>query len=471
MGYFTISLPHPRNSHSARDTRSIFPENRRVTFTAFGIISLARLGVILHVPDSAIPHNTAADYILKGVSLCQVLWFLCTIVLRKAESLPLALLEISTLIRVVCGITMYLSWWKKPANLQTTSNDQITALDQTVPKMLAHAIDEGTQMFCLTNSGKMYALLQLNMWFNHQHLFCCFCTKEWDASKVIIQQGGARAIIYALEKDTVLEETATPDGHELRAMTASNKLVGQLSTLERTSLMPDLEVIDSGALDLTAQCPVNHTDPVTGAEVDRRDEESCRQSTNKRSSPPSTHAEDVGARTYLMVEIAQGFVKPSIANFSWFRISFLKDPAGRRMIRLKMEDVSWHIVVGYILILAFAGIHLATHYAGFKAPTPVEGMMWNISCYIIASWVVVFLGMEIYFFTASRISGRRGSRYDCWNPAVRTYDWSIWKCLLSAAFCGAVLSGRLFLMVEAFISLRKEKVEVFFTPGSGWWFG
>lgn len=470
MGYFTISLPHPRDSHSARATRSIFPENRRVTFTAFGIISLAKLGVVLHVPDSAIPHNTPADYILKGVSLCQVLWFLCTVVLRKAAGLPLALLEISTLIRVACGIAMYLLWWKKPANLQTTLNCQVRSLNQTVPKMLAQAIDQGKRKFCLTNSGKLYALVRLDMRFNHQHLFCCFCTKEWDASKIIIQQGGARAIIYALEKDTVLEEPATADGHELWPM-AANKLAGQLSTLERTPLMSDLEVTDSGALDLTAECSVNHTNPLAGAEVERRDEENRRPWTNKRSSPPSTHAEDVGAPTFLMVEIAQGFVKPTIPNFSWFRISSSRSPAGRCMLRLKMEDVSWRIIVGYILILAYAGIHLATHYAGFTAPTPVEGLMWNISCYLIVSWVAVFISMEIYFFTSSRISGRRAPRYDCWNPAVWTYDWSIWKCLPLAAFFGAVLCGRLFLMVEAFISQRKEKVEVFYTPSDGWWFG
>lgn len=473
MGFLTISLPHPRDAHSARDTRNIFPDNRILTFTALGIISLSKLGVMLHVADSTIPHNALADYILKGFSLCQAIWFICTIIFRKIASLPLALLEIATLIRVGCGIAMYLLWWKKPANLQTTANRKVRSLEQVVPKMLFQAIEPGKQNICLTSSGKLYALLQLDMRLNHQHLFCSYCTKEWEASKIIIQQDGARlarAMIYALEKNAPLGEPAAHDAYELRNM-AADRLAGQLQILEPTRHIPQLEVTDSGSLDLTAKCPVVHPDPFIQAEFTNRDEENEPQAVNERLASTSNHVENIGLPTYLMVEIPHDFLKPNIPNFSWFRVSFPRSPAGRRLVRLKVVDVSWRILVGYLLILMFAGIHLATHYAGFTAPTPAEGMAWNISCYLIAGWVVVFLGMEIYFFTVSRISGRRGSRYDCWNPAVWTYDWSIWKCLLPAVFCGAVLCGRLFLMVEAFISLRKEKVEVFYTPGGRWWFG
>ena len=73
------------------------------------------------VPDlskASIRDRSKADGMAKALLVWQVLYFCFSAVARVAQSLPLSLLEVSTLAHSFCTVLTYIVWWKKPVNIQ-----------------------------------------------------------------------------------------------------------------------------------------------------------------------------------------------------------------------------------------------------------------------------------------------------------------------------------------------------------------
>jgi hypothetical protein len=93
------------------DISDITDEHEKVTLTADGIRMLAEHGNrFLRISREAIEDRSKADFIQKGLVIVQVSWMAIQCIARKAYGLPLTLLEIHTMIHVVCALIMYLFW-------------------------------------------------------------------------------------------------------------------------------------------------------------------------------------------------------------------------------------------------------------------------------------------------------------------------------------------------------------------------
>ena len=77
-----------------------------------GIHFLAREGTFVDIPSAAISDKSKANLLGKGLVCIQVLWFVVQCVARKVTRYPLVLLEINTMVHVICGLLMYVLWWK-----------------------------------------------------------------------------------------------------------------------------------------------------------------------------------------------------------------------------------------------------------------------------------------------------------------------------------------------------------------------
>jgi hypothetical protein len=89
------------------DVEDIHNVAKRATITPEGVLFLARRGKFCRVNRSHVQDKGKADMLAKGLVCIQVLWVAGQAVERKIAAYPIALLEIHTLVHVVCARVMY----------------------------------------------------------------------------------------------------------------------------------------------------------------------------------------------------------------------------------------------------------------------------------------------------------------------------------------------------------------------------
>ena len=99
-------------------TPIIGPHNR-FTPTGSGVCFLMERApeLIPDISEASILNRSRSDGLGKALLIAQLLYFCISCAARWAQSLPLTLLEISTLAHAICAVATYLVWWKKPFNV------------------------------------------------------------------------------------------------------------------------------------------------------------------------------------------------------------------------------------------------------------------------------------------------------------------------------------------------------------------
>lgn len=78
--------------------------------TPKGVYDLCRRGFWVDVPESRINASSKADHLQKGLVMFQVTWLVLQCSVRRGYGLPLSLLEIHTMVHVVCAVILYAFW-------------------------------------------------------------------------------------------------------------------------------------------------------------------------------------------------------------------------------------------------------------------------------------------------------------------------------------------------------------------------
>ena len=92
--------------------------NRRFALKPRAVLHFAREGRFFDISPTTISDKSKANLLGKGLVCVQVIWFFIQWVTRVAAQYPLALIEIHTVVHVVCALSMYILWWK--ASLEIT---------------------------------------------------------------------------------------------------------------------------------------------------------------------------------------------------------------------------------------------------------------------------------------------------------------------------------------------------------------
>ncbi|CVK99611.1 uncharacterized protein FMAN_02437 [Fusarium mangiferae] len=69
------------------------------------------------ISKKKIDDKSKADYFQKILVVMQVIRMVLQCIARKIQNLPLSLLEVHTMVHVVCAIFLYLCWFRKPLNV------------------------------------------------------------------------------------------------------------------------------------------------------------------------------------------------------------------------------------------------------------------------------------------------------------------------------------------------------------------
>jgi len=96
-------------------------EMRRVTLTPAGIRLLSFVGRLPKIDEAHIRDKSKADWMAKAIVCVQATWMVAQVVGRLIKRLPVSLLEINTCGHVICAMALYLIWWSKPLDIQDPS--------------------------------------------------------------------------------------------------------------------------------------------------------------------------------------------------------------------------------------------------------------------------------------------------------------------------------------------------------------
>ena len=126
------------------------PSDFKGILTSRGGIELARIGLLPKVPSELI----ASDILPKILICLQAGWMVIQCIARVAQSLPLTLLELHTLIQTIYAIFMYLLWFKKPDTLKVPTrvrvDDEKLKILKDIVDMWSPLDEGGSRSFRLT---------------------------------------------------------------------------------------------------------------------------------------------------------------------------------------------------------------------------------------------------------------------------------------------------------------------------------
>jgi hypothetical protein len=93
-------------------------DGHRAALTASALRLLSFVGRLPRIPESQIQDKSKADWMAKSIVCVQAAWMVAQVIGRLLERLPVSLLEINTCGHVVCAMALYLLWWSKPLDVQ-----------------------------------------------------------------------------------------------------------------------------------------------------------------------------------------------------------------------------------------------------------------------------------------------------------------------------------------------------------------
>lgn len=77
-----------------------------------GVLDLCKYGCWVYIPETKIDARSKANQFQKALVLLQVSWMALQCITRRAYGLPLTLLEVHTMVHVVCAVLLYIFWFE-----------------------------------------------------------------------------------------------------------------------------------------------------------------------------------------------------------------------------------------------------------------------------------------------------------------------------------------------------------------------
>jgi hypothetical protein len=409
-------------------------DEEQLTLSAEGIRLLSFIGALPVIPASQIQDKSKADGLAKSVVCIQAVWMVAQVIARLVISLPVSLLEINTCGHVICALILYLLWWSKPFDI----------LD---PFVLPDTPDIEDMLFF------MHACSTIGV-DNITKISKVRCLRYIGPGEVNQPQKltGPSTLVYS---EISIGSTGLGD---LRYFLGRQASIGVKENEYIFKVFPG---------EISQFCSPYFADGFQDLRL-RHGEVYCRQ----------TYTPEVGPESTLSLEQLSRIVKgadriwteftsrpsykryfftasPSIQSYYLGEVDYLVRHAPNlpSLTNLSLGHVNisrdtLRYVFGFTA-MAYGGLHLSgwNHYFSSR----VEHVLWIASCISIAG-----SGMLLWSYFAVRTYMRKTPpMIDKPSPLIRYSSYTVITLLVIA---------RIYLVVEAFISLRDAPVGLYITP-------
>ena len=399
---------------SDRTTDVFNADHRRLTLTARGVALLADCGLLPDISKETICDKSKSDGLSKSIACVQAAWMIVQIVGRLRAGLQITQLEINTLGHVFCALVIYVLWWHKPRMVQ----EAIILEGDWVEPLCAYMYVSSRMSGMASERIRNHKLATLRPESSMMALFPEEPAATSTARKNMLVQiekitaGSATSNSFAfhpIARSRHGERIAAHNGPTFRDEARTFESERGLRWALATKAIRDHPAIKLRFQDFT----------LTDFKGDGHK----------------------GLREDEPEELLTGY------SSNWSTMGLLHGDHG--------------LVMGIMLwsgSMAFGGIHAAAWHEYF--PSATEAWLWRCSAIYISwsgfVWLAINLSAKVYrpmdeFWVSQKLDRA---------PWVKS-----WFIAVACAICGLLyIFARLFLVIEAFISIRQLPLGAYQTP-------
>lgn len=410
MGGFVIDL----NDASRNDG---IPQ--KLTVTARGIAFLAKCGHLPDIHENDIADKSKADSLAKALACLQAGWMVVQLIGRAASGLPVTLLEVNVLGHVLCAFVIYVLWWHKPRQVK-----EPTKLDGDWTESLCAYMYMSSS---ISGRRSVHAGMLRRTWKDPELLQLAFFAPRSD--EPLKDQ--------KCDKHPEANSNDLSNGSEDTSPNASEE-TSQISNATRSYFGPRPGVKRESTTDRSLEA---YEDP-----------DHTREARWLLAADAVTaHPEILQLPTGKFV--TDGWIEPKTEELvthtasNWPGEDLLRGTGG-----LVMGMVLWFASIAY------GAVHIAAWNDSY--PSEVEAWLWRSSSIWVAFSGLVWLVINLLAHSFGTIDAY-------WNRVLEFKAGRISYAILGllCSLCGiAYIFARIFLVVEAWISIRKLPVGAYSTP-------
>lgn len=436
MGGFAIEIDNTDANPSP-----YLPEDvSRITLTTHGVMLLARCGHLPYLDVADLDDKSKADGLAKAIVMLQASWMLAQTLGRLILGLPVSLLEVNTLGHVLCAFVIYLLWWHKPREVY----EPTPVTGEWVHKLCAYMY-MSSRMSGVATAPKIMP----RSWHSPELSNLLYVPSKTPSN----EQGG-----YFLER---------PERHDTIRTATNKRKLGSISRLKSnptTSLEANSE---RRAPDDVSQRDLVRSDTTVDSanSTQSQDPELTREQRRRRlalqaieefpairqrftpHTPTDAMVKDKSSSNLLQPLEAelQQLVVPEAGNW----------PSDYLMGRMRGQTMGMAL---WFASMAYGGVHIAAWNEYF--PTPAERLAWHFSAVYITCSGAFWFALNVFAFMVPWAKR--------WFRRFREFKVHWAQVLLlgiGASACGlCYIFARVYLVVEAVISLRRVPADVYATP-------
>ncbi|KAI9697786.1 MAG: hypothetical protein M1836_004462 [Candelina mexicana] len=116
--------------------------------TSQGMKYFAQRNVFIELSEASIRDKSKADIFAKSLVCVQVLWVVAEVIARKAAGYPITLLELHTLVNILCALLLYSFWFSKPLGIEDP-----TVVDSPPLQELLASLKKPANRLCESDRG------------------------------------------------------------------------------------------------------------------------------------------------------------------------------------------------------------------------------------------------------------------------------------------------------------------------------
>lgn len=417
------------------------------TLTPDAVIFFARYGVFFDISSEEIMDKSKANVVGKILICVQVIWFAIQVIARLTAGYPLALIEVHTVVHVLCALVMYILWWEVSFAKFCECRDILLIVSTQKPQDISEAIAQSTS--------------------RHLDILASLYVHSLDRKDVearSLRFYGTRDVTSQMQNFQKVVAETDDQSHQVviigvQPPTISNHKAPKDVRRENTTC----EIFGGQALLHSLIGPESDRSPryLSAKDIRRWDclaELLCRSdmqdAVNRLSSArPISHDSNDDSKPGVNVSKLLTSINPQIADSLISHqpnFKFISDG-----LRLKSTHfiISWHrdpllLLILVILPIAYGGIHLAAW--NFQFASYIEGLLWKIACiYIMATYIGVRAVEEARDFTKLSI----------WS--IPGFLMAMFFYLIASTLHLLFFLSRIYLLVQSFIGLRHVPIGVY----------
>lgn len=412
---------------------AFIPARQRLTLTAPGVILLAKCGYLPDLSIKEIRDKSKADGLAKALVCLQAGWMVVQTVGRLIQEQAVTLLEVNTLGHVFCAFVIYLLWWQKPREvyeptvIQGESMNRLCAYYYMSSRVSARKPNRRVKL----DSWKTPELARLAWYPEHRTPAMMALRRNQDSSSGI----NCHSPCAENRSSEMIIEEVRADREEMQGELASRPefgpdhpetIIKRSATIERVPVKDDTPHKQTLRTQLAAQAVRNF------------------EAVRERFTARTTKDENGDGIAWLEPKVEQLVVTTA---GDWPSDHYLPGIAGELM-----GMALWFASMGY------GAVHAAAWRDAF--PSEAERLIWRFSSvYITCSGAL--------WFAMCMIGYRFPWASAYWDRLIALQGWWFEYAFFGiiATICGvAYIFARVFLVVDAFVSLRALPASAYETP-------